>query len=808
MNKKNWKIWLALVVGLALVGQGVLAQTDETTDDAADAAAAEDTEEYSEEIVVLGSRSTKPRSLTDSPVPVDVISNEEFNATGNTADLTDNLRALVPSYTATPATGDGSAFVRPTSLRGTAPDQTLVLVNGKRRHRSALVQFFAPAAGNGAHGVDIGMVPGIAVDQVEVLRDGAAAQYGSDAIAGVINFKMKDASDGGEVQLQFGQHYEGEDSLKAAVNAGFKLGQTGFANISLEHVDNDALSRGVQRPDAQALIDSGVQGVGADSPFGDQPFVQTWGRPETSGTRFFLNSGFSPTDTNFLYFQAGYADTDGRYRFFYRDPNHSSLVPLRAQGFGGLPAGYTPFLDGAQTDMSLVTGLTGAFAGDMTYDVSVSYGENELDYFLNNTINPDLGLAGGQPAQRNFDVGGYRQEELNLNIDFTKPISDKLALAFGAEWREETYVAIAGEPNSYEGAGSNGLKGIAPADAGSFSRDNVAVYADLEHDVSDRFFLQYALRFEDFSDFGSTVNGKLAARYNVNPNFTLRGAVSTGFHAPTPGQANVSTTITTFDGATGLQVEEGLVPSTSPLVAAVGGKALTEETSVNISAGFVAELGPRTTLTVDAYSIAVDDRIYRTGDIAVPGTTSQTISFYTNALDVESTGFDIVLTSAFNWSDAVETALTVAASFNEVEVVGQTPVAGVNPVSASIIEDIENNYPNERLVLTANTRLSDRVNLLARANYYGKHFDERGRIGAASSPSFEIGATLYIDLEFNYQFTDRIAVALGAINVFDEFVDEINAPFSNRQSVGLQYPRRSAANYEGGSWYVRSSIKF
>ncbi|MCH9646858.1 MAG: TonB-dependent receptor plug domain-containing protein [Deltaproteobacteria bacterium] len=276
--------WITALVGIVCLGPYALGQVDEganqdaAEDSAVNAAPGEESEqptEIADEIVVIGTRSAEPRSVIDSPVPIDVISREEFNSIGNSADLTDNLKTLVPSYTATPATGDGSAFVRPTSLRGTAPDQTLVLVNGKRRHRSALVQFFAPAAGNGAHGVDVGMIPGIAIQRVEVLRDGAAAQYGSDAIAGVINFEMRDNTDGVEVQLQLGQHYDSEDSLKAAVNAGFALGQTGFFNVSVEHVDNDALSRGVQRPDAQALQDSGVPGVGADAPFGDTPLVQT-----------------------------------------------------------------------------------------------------------------------------------------------------------------------------------------------------------------------------------------------------------------------------------------------------------------------------------------------------------------------------------------------------------------------------------------------------------------------------------------------------------------------------------------------------
>ncbi|NNF16104.1 MAG: TonB-dependent receptor [Gammaproteobacteria bacterium] len=769
-----------------------------------------------EEVITVGTRSSKPRSAADSTVPVDVISEEDFSSLGNSVDLTDNLKALIPSYTATPATGDGSAFVRPTSLRGTAPDQTLVLVNGKRRHRSALVQFFAPAAGNGAHGVDIGMVPGIAVKNIEVLRDGAASQYGSDAIAGVINFNMKDASEGGEVQVQYGEFYDGEQSLKVAANAGFAAGENGFINASIEYTDNEALSRGIQRPVAQALINEGVVGVGADAVFGDAPLVQTWGRPETSGTRFFINSGFDVGGGARLYGRLGYADTDGRYRFFYRngilpsDPTngHPTLIALRNAGFMGnlLSTGYTPFLDGAQTDTSLVAGFEGEYANGMQYDYSIGYGKNELDYRLNNTLNGDLPLMGGQP-QRDFNVGGYEQTEINLNADFSRAINDRLNLAFGAEWREETYTAIAGEPNSYFMGGSSGFKGITPQDSGEFDRDNYGVYGDLEHDVSDAWLMQYALRYEDFSDFGSTINGKVASRYRVNDTFAIRGAVSTGFHAPTPGQANVRTTITTFDGMTGLQVEEGLVPSTDPRVAAVGGTALTEEKSLNISAGFTADIGERTNLTLDVYQINVDDRIYRTGDIAVPGTTN-TISFYTNALDVEHRGVDIVVTSGFDWSEYANTDVTFVYGYNKVDVTGQSPVGGVNPVSASTIEDIENNYPNSRFSLTTNTSFGEQWNLIARANFYGEHYDERGTINAAVNPTALIDSTIYFDLELGYQATENIRATFGLVNAFDEYVGEIGAPNSNRLSVGLPYPRRSAANYEGGSWYLRGSYRF
>ena len=779
---------LALVLSCSgLTLQSALAQDDEVI----------------EEIITVGSRSAKPRSASDSTVPIDVISGDDFNSVGSTADLTDNLKALVPSYTATPATGDGSAFVRPTSLRGTAPDQTLVLINGKRRHRSALVQFFAPAAGNGSHGVDVGMIPGIAVKRVEVLRDGASSQYGSDAIAGVINFVMKDATEGGSLQVTYGEHYEGEQSVKLAANMGFALGDIGFANVSAEYVDNDALSRGIQRQsDYDALIADGVNPdvIGADSPFGDAPFLQSWGRPETEGIRFFVNSGFDISDSSEVYARFGAAETDGRYRFFYRTPDHSSLAPLRTMGFGGLPAGYTPFLDGHQEDASLVVGLKGEMNNGVLYDVSYGFGKDELDYFLNNSVNTDLGLdANLNIPQMGFAMGGYIQEETNLNVDFSLPVSDTLNLAFGAEAREEKFTVVAGEPNATVGVGPSGMTATRAAEAGEFSRDNIAVYADVEHDISDAVLLQYALRYENFADFGPTTNAKFALRYRASDAIALRGAVSTGFHAPTPGQANVRTTITTFDGTSGLQVEEQLVAPTSQIAQENGGKKLTEEKSLNYSLGFAAELGDAWSLTTDVYRIEVDDRIYRTSDIPVTGFDPITsISFYTNALDVVHQGADVVLTGGFG-----ETDITFAYAYNKVEVDGQKLVNGVPPVSASTVEDIENNYPNHRFTLSSMTNFTDRWNLMARATYYGEHYDERGTIGAAVEPSAKIDSTIYLDVELGFQATDNLKFALGGTNVTDEFIDTIGPPNANRLSVGLQYPRRSAANYEGGSWYLK-----
>ena len=768
-----------------------------------------------EEVVVMGSRSNKARSATDSTVPVDVFSEAELSAFGNQADITDTLKALVPSYTATPATGDGSAFIRPTSLRGMAPDQALVLVNGKRRHRSALVQFFAPAAGNGAHGVDVAMIPSIALKNIEVLRDGAAAQYGSDAIAGVMNLQLKDASEGGQVQVQYGEFFEGEQSTRVSANGGFALGDDGFLNVSFESIDNDALSRGIQRPVGQGLIDDGVTGVGADSPFGDAPFVQTWGRPETSGDRLFFNSGFDLGNGNEAYVHGGYAETDGRYRFFYRagyasdcSSAHSTIAALCQDTdwvAGTLRQGYTPFLDGAQKDLSLVAGIKGEMANGISYDMSVGTGSNELRYTLNNTTAPNLGVAADGSFQRDFNMGGYDQEETNINADFSKALSANINLAFGAEWREETFTTISGEQAAIDG-NTSGMSTAQPEAAGEFSRDNIALYADLEHDVSDDLLLQYALRYEDFSDFGSTVNGKVAGRYTVSDSLTLRGSMSTGFHAPTPGQANVSTVITTFDGTSGLQVEEGLVPSTSAAAVAVGGAALKEEESFNMSIGFTSALSDNTQLTFDMYKVEVDDRIYRTGDI--DNGNGGSISFYTNAMDVEHQGFDLVLSSTFELVPGMETMASLAFNHNTIEVTGQKTINGVTPVSDSLVEDIENNYPENRWVLNTMTNINDDWSLMARLNFYGEHYDERGTIGAESDPSAQIDSIIYLDIELGYDVSENLRITAGGSNILDEYVDEIGAPNANRMSVGLQYPRRTAANYEGGSWYLRANYSF
>ena len=509
--------------------------------------------------------------------------------------------------------------------------------------------------------------------------------------------------------------------------------------------------------------------------------------------------------------KGNYADTFGRYRFFFRNLDHITLRTLREEhGFEGLPAGFTPYFDGEQEDSSLVVGVRGEFPTGILYDFSAGYGFNAIDFFLNNTINQSLGLGpDGNPAQRDFDVGELQQAELSLNADFTRNLTDAAHLAFGAEWREETFTVIPGEPASYFGAGSSGFKGFEPRNSGDFSRDNYALYAEVEQDLSPDFVLQYAARYEDFSDFGDTINGKVAARYDAFANLALRGAVSTGFHAPTPGQANIQKITTTFDNDLGLQVESGTVPPGHPLAATAGGSPLTEERSTNVSIGIIAGFGATTSITADAYAINVDDRIFKTQNLPtfdpVTGVGSN-VQFFTNALGLGVTGLDLVLTTSFDWwRSGVNTGLTLAYNRNQVEVTSQRAINGILPVSAASVEDIEESYPRDHVTVTTTTSTGSNWSLLMRLNYLGTHYDERGRIGGVDGgpPTRKLGSTVFVDVELGFVLADRWRLVLGAANLLDDYVDRIEPPYANRLNVGLPYPRRTAANFEGGSWYAR-----
>ena len=797
-------------------------------------------------ILVTGSRSAG-RTAMKSPTPIDGFDDITLRRQGN-GDLTETLKALVPSFHATPLTGDGAAFVRPTSLRGLPPDDILVLTNSKRRHRSALIAHFGAAMNVGAHAVDVGQIPSIAIKRLEVLRDGASAQYGSDAIAGVMNFILKDNSEGIEIQTTTGRWMGapngrgGETDLTVAANIGLPLTDNGFLNVSLEYSDRPELSRGLQDKDASDgykgwITEYGLAENTVSTNTDKWKPAMNWGRPASSGFRSVWNAGLWVSDKVEAYSFGNFADTYGNYSFFYRDTSRAdALQPMPINPLDPsegdfnwqdtFTRGFTPRLEGFGTDFSSVVGIRGELnvMNGLNYDFSASYGSNLIHYILNESLN----ASWGPNSPFSFEIGDLKQSETNYNADFSYPVSEAINLAFGLEWREEAYQMFEGDKYSYTagpwalvhtltdtagvnygyvppGGAANGMRGTSRDEAGIFARQNYAAYVDVEFDVTDDLLVQAAGRFEDFSDFGTTTNGKFAARYTLMNFLTLRGSGSTGFRGPTPGQANVTTVTTSFDGVTGEQVLEGTLRPTDPIVVdGFGGKALVPEKAVNISVGFTANLLGNLNLTVDYYQIAVDSRIIKSRSLALPAGISDEfteVAFYTNSLDTKTNGLDVVAVYRLDWANGTSSTVSLAFNNNTTEVVTQREVGGQLPVSQGTIDNIENNLPKQRASITAVHGFSQKLALMARANYYSGTLDERGSKGDDKE---EVDPIALIDVELSYHVSNSLSLVLGINNALNTYPTEIGT----RASQGMPYPRRSPISYHGGVTYLRVMYNF
>ena len=780
------------------------------------------------DVFVTGTRAAA-RTAMKSPTPIDGFDDLTLRRQGN-GDLTETLKNLVPSFNATPLTGDGAAFVRPTSMRGLPPDNILVMTNSKRRHRSALISHFGAAMNVGAQAVDVGMIPSIAIKKLEVLRDGAAAQYGSDAIAGVMNFMLKDNSSGYQVHVTGGQWMEapngrgGETDVTIAANVGLPLTDNGFVNLSFEYADRPELSRGNQHASAA----DGYKGWDANDAGQDVDEWQTamnWGRPIGSGFKSVWNAGLKISDNVSAYSFGNYADTFGEYSFFLRAPGKSgalTAVPLNpadpSEGnfsWGDTyPLGFTPRLEGHGNDFSSVVGIKGDDLFGLGYDFSASYGKNRIRYYLKNTLN----LSWGPYSPHNFDIGDLEQAETNLNADFTYAMGDAINLAFGAEWREESYTMFAGQKESWmpgpwanvallndpeipgdstvytaPGLAANGMPGTSPAAAGVFDRQNTAFYADVEYAMGDALLLQIAVRSEDFSDFGATSNYKFAGRYSLGDLATLRGGISTGFRAPTPGQSNYTGIVTSFDGPTGMQVQEGTVRPTDALAIALGGAPLVPEEATNTSFGFTTSPIDNLSLTFDLYTINIVNKIIKSRSLAVENNPEfKKLAFYTNALDTETSGYDLVLTYRMG-----NTNFGLAMNHNETEVVEQRQINGEDPISAGLIDNIENNLPKDRITATVTQDFGDALSLMVRLNNYSETIDER-------SAQDVIDPITFIDVELRYSVSNNLNVVFGANNVTNAYPNEIDT----RASQGMPYPRRSPLGYHGGMTYLRLMYDF
>ncbi|MFK7982172.1 MAG: TonB-dependent receptor plug domain-containing protein, partial [Saprospiraceae bacterium] len=457
---------------------------------------------------------------------------------------------------------------------------------------------------------------------------------------------------------------------------------------------------------------------------------------------------------------------------------------------------------------SSVLGIKGTMDNGIIYDISSSFGFNKISYYLMNTLNPSWGPF----SQRNFKPGDLQQYERNLNIDFSKELSEKVNLAVGFQKRNETYTMFEGDYQSYAAGpwagvgnlinpetgenyqtpaiGANGLAGTTKDDAGVFESKSWGLYADLEFDITEDFLVQVAYRHEDYKEFGGADNVKVAARYTVADWLTLRGGVSTGFRAPTPGQANVVTITTSFDGVTGMQVQEGTVAPTNPLAQQLGGSALTPETSTNISFGLASRLSNSLSITLDYYNIEVDDRIIKSRSLPIVNPLFSELAFYTNSLNTSTSGIDAVI----SWRNAT-TSFNVGYNYNETEVLSQREVGGQNPVNDGTIFNLENNLPKHRLNATFNHDFG-KLSTMIRANYYGSTIDERGG-------REEVDPATLIDLEIGYPATDQLRFVLGANNVLNKYPNMI----ATRASQGMPFPRRTPIGYHGGMVYFKAVYK-
>ncbi len=850
---------MAVAIRRALLTGAVVALSGTATVHAQEAPAAQaaTTEEQAttlDTVSVLGTRS-KPRSEATSAAPIDILGGEELQAQPS-VDMLDKLRTLVPSFNvSTIPIDDAATLVRPANLRGLPPDNTLVLVNGKRRHRAAVITFLGHGLSDGSQGPDISVFPSMALEQVEVLRDGAAAQYGSDAIAGVINFGLKRADKGGQVEAFAGQHFEGDGFTKQfGAQLGLGLLDSGFLTLTAEWRTADATSRSVQRDDAAAVAAAGYPGVANPA--------QVWGSPETNNDfKFVYNAGWSgETVDTYLFGNVARREVTGG--FYYRNPtrrggvysndggqtllvgslNGSACPTIALRDAGGnllpyagvntavralpancftflssMPGGFTPNFGGELEDASMTGGIKGV-AGEWHWDLSGSWGRNEIDFFIVNTVNASQGP--NQPAGGRFEPGGNVQTETNFNFDIGRDFHNDvtagpLTLSAGAEWREEEFRVIAGDaastaigPLTAQGfaLGSNGFNGFNPRTAGAFKRDNWAVYVDAEANVTEQLLLAAAVRHENFSDFGGTTNGKLTARYDFTDTFALRGAVSTGFRAPTPGQSAAEQVTTSFING---QLRDTAVLSPNNAIAQFyGAQPLTPEKSRNASIGLVWNSGPWL-VTADAYRIETEDRISlgnfftvsdadRAALVAGGNPEAASISevqFFVNDFDTTTSGVDLVA-SYGNEMFGGDNTFSLAANWNRTEVDDFTPGI-ITPIR---IKKIEESLPSTKGTFSFNHQ-REVLYANARVNYFGGYFEDHLDDGGLP---IDGESAVTVDLEFGAKFASGLYFAVGAQNAFNK--EPQDNPYAG--IAGSQFPVHAPYGINGGFYYARVGYKF
>jgi iron complex outermembrane receptor protein len=782
---------------------------------------------------------------------------------------------------------DGTAFIRPVTLRNLSPDHTLVLVDGARRHRSALVNLqLAPlgTVNQGSQGVDFASFPGAAIKRVEVLRDGASAQYGSDAIAGVVNVILKDADEGFTISGQYGEYDRNGDGQRSTVsaNGGLSLGGEGFLNLTGEYASTDTTSRGQARQDA-----AGIAEIVGKSAVPYNGLGQRWGDPELDSYTGVFNTGYNVSDTLELYGNGSYYYNETKGGFFYRGPvlptaadnlvfpprptlmtdneggpvgpngkpTPNGLPDNAAQSLvdaivgGGLnpndyltadasspsgfvllnpiytrfPGGYSPIFGSDITDTFVVLGGRGEIENDnLSWDLKGRYGENEVKYNLKNSINPSLGAL----SPIDFKPGTLTQEESGVNLDFVKTFDNNPAnLGFGLEWRRETYKISTGDRASIEvgptyaqfGVGSDGFQGFFPESSGSWDSDSYAIYADLETEITDKLTGAYAMRYENFEEYGDTLDWKVSARYDFTDTFALRATANTGFRAPTPGQVHTLNVTTTADSSGNL-IPSGTYPVDNPVAQVLGATDLENETSTSYTAGLVWSPEAWASITVDYYNIKIEDRMALSSNTVSDQDVAEltalgypdaellldsNANYFTNGFDTQVTGIDLAITTSHDIGSGILTT-DMRHNHNKQEISN----VKANAIFADRVFDLENQVPEDRSVLSLIYDIGG-FSGLVRANYYGGWQTTPGLFGdgtASKANTYHYNDAVLVDIEASYTFAEHYTVTLGGQNVFDEYPDKEGD--GTLRFLGDEYAVTSPFGFNGAFWYARLAASF
>lgn len=758
-------------------------------------------------IVVTGTRSLK-RSKTDSLQPIDVISAQELTERTGSSELGTALSKIIPSINfPRPTVVDGTELVRPVQLKGLSPDQVLVLVNGKRRHTGAFINL-GGTIGRGSAPTDLNAIPVSAISRIEVLREGASARYGSDAIAGVVNIILKSDPRTGEAGIRYGIYDKGDGEQKQSyVSGGTRLGDYGYAIFSGEWQDNQATNRaGLDLRDPNATT------------YGQRTF--RFGDPKSDEVKAAFNAGFDLSDTVELYGFSTYSHRNAETAGFYRLSNASNNVPAL------FPNGYLPLIRGQLDDFSAVAGLRGE-AADWRYDVSANYGLNQYDVNTR-TINVDLYKDTGA-TPNSFHNGKLKNSQSIFNIDLSKEydisaFASPLNIAFGAQYLNQQYQIKAGDPGSYYKSGSSGLSGFRQADAGKWTRDSYAGYLDLETDITQKLSASSAYRYEKYDDFGDTNNASLSLRYQLLPQVAVRGSVSTGFRAPSLAQQYFTQTSSQL--VNGQFVEAGTFPSSSQVAQLLGAEDLKAEKSKNYSLGFVLTPTSNLYVTLDAYQIDIDDRISLSSNInasspavrdyliskGITNTNFSSVRFFNNASDTRTRGVDLV--ANYQWKNLPYGELTTSLAYNfnrnEVTNVDKNPdilnALGVNLTRLDRREQyglLAGSTPEHKFSLANDYKIGN-FGINTNITRYGS-FKTFSNAGSASDQKFS--AKWLLDLALSYQLK-AWKFTLGGDNITNVYPDKDVYDINKPTGGSLQYSQFSPFGFNGAFYYGKINYKW